>query len=108
LEVIRHKDLEIILLFLLFGIVFGLWIRACVSGSQLFNKALGEAGLVKQIENQMKYFDQFWGLIFGKPDNYSIYRPELDPYIRKAKSDLKQAFAGIICIAICLVVSSAL
>jgi len=100
--------LEIILFFIFFSIGFGLWIRASISLGQLFNKALGEEGLVKQIENQLKYFDQFWGLIFGKPDNYSIYRPELDPYIKKAKSDLKQVFVVILFIVICLVGSSAL
>ena len=98
-----------LLFLILFAFIFALWIRACLIGHKLFQKIHGEeSNFAKQVENQLGYFDQCLGMIFGNPENYTLYRPELLPYINNTKAAFKHALLGIAAFVVYLVFDNAL
>jgi hypothetical protein len=95
--------------FILFGIVLGLWIRASIKASKLFEKAHEVKGnFSKQIEKQLAHYDQIFGMVFGNPENYPLYRPELLPYVKSVRAAFQQAWFSIALFAIYLIISNAL
>ncbi|TVK93695.1 hypothetical protein AYI83_17450 [Shewanella algae] len=93
----------------LFSVVFYLWFRACLKLHELTQKAHGgNRKFVREIGNQLSYFDQYFGMLFGKPENYSLYRTELVPLITGTKMAFKQALWGILFFILYLVFNFAL
>lgn len=63
---------------------------------------------MREIGDQLSYFEQYFGMLFGKPENYSLYRTELVPLITGTKMAFKQALWGILFFILYLVFNFAL
>lgn len=88
--------IEIFTLILLV-VVFSLGLRAVLKGNELFTKIHGETtDYSEQLKNQLGYFDQYIGMLISSPEKYSIYRPELLPYIRATRMAIRDAVTSLI------------
>lgn len=89
--------------------MFYLWIRACLIGNELIKKLHNnDDSSQPKLETQLGSFDQYFGMIFGKPENYQLYSPELLPNIKQTRLAFKKAIYGIIIFVGILILSNAL
>lgn len=51
------------------------------------------------------YQDQYWGMLFGNPKNYSLYHEGLDSHIKNVRISMFVAFASFFSLFIYLIVA---